>query len=154
MYAIIAIGLMVVLPLMSVLFEFLTAPGTADVLHLVGKWFAFWGIGVRLLIAGVNQAVRPGFTAKGIFNVTDSAAETIVTELGYANVAFGLIGILSLPFPQTFLTATVISGGLFLGLDGFLHVRSKYRTQNETIAMATDFVIPIAGMIYLFGAYL
>jgi hypothetical protein len=120
---------------------------------LVGKWFAFWGVGLRLLIAGVNQALRPGFTAKGIFKIEAPGAETIVTELGYANIAFGLIGILSLPFPVPFLTATIVAGGLFLGLDGLLHIRSKDRNQNENIALLTDLVIPVAGLIYLVGAY-
>ena len=153
MYAIIAIGLMVVIPVASVGIEFALVHDAASLFYLVGKWFAFWGIGVRLLIAGINQAVRPGFTAKEIFNIADPAAQTIVTELGYANVAFGLIGILSLPFPNLFLTAAIVAGGLFLGLDGFLHVRSKDRNRNETIAMVTDFVIPIAGLIYLVGTY-
>jgi len=152
MYAVVAIGLMLVLPIVSVMISVLAHDG-ASLIFLIGKWFAFWGIGVRLLVAGINQTVRPGFTARGIFKITDPAAETIVTELGYANIAFGFIGILSLPLPGQFLTAAVVAGGLFLGLDGFLHARSSDRNRNETIAMATDFIIPIVGLVYLIGTY-
>ena len=149
-YAIMAIGLMVVIPLVSVIAEFILTQG-ADLLLLIGKWFTFWGIGARLLIAGINQVVRPDFTATNIFGIKDPAARPIVTELGNANLAFGLIGILSLPFPG-FLMPAAVAGGLFLALDGLLHIRSKDRSRNEMIALVTDLVVPIAVVIYLVGA--
>ena len=154
MYAVVAIGLMVVVPAASVAIEFLLSQGALYLPLLIGKWFTFWGIGARLLLAGVNQAVRPGFTAQHIFNITDQAAESIITELGFANMAFGLIGLLSLPFPTSFLTAAAVAGGLFLLLDGILHMRSRDRSRNETIALVTDLVIPLATIIYLTGEFL
>lgn len=151
MYAVVAIGLMVVLPLGSVAIEFVLNHGTALPL-LVGKWFTFWGIGVRLLIAGINQIVRPGFTARDIFRIEAPEAGAIVTELGNANVAFGLIGILSLPFAG-FLMPAAIAGGLFLLLDGLVHLRRPVRDRNETIALVTDLVVPLAVAIYLAGTW-
>ena len=140
MYAVVAIGLMIVVPAASVAIEFLLAQGAPYLPLLIGKWF--------------TQAIRPGFTAQHIFNITDQAAESIVTELGFANVAFGLIGLLSLPFPTPFLTAAAVAGGLFLLLDGILHMRSRDRSRNETIALVTDLVIPVATIIYLAGEFL
>ena len=42
------------------------------------------------------QATRPSFTASTILGVQDPDAGKIVVELGYANIAMGLIGALSL----------------------------------------------------------
>jgi hypothetical protein len=150
MYAVIATGLMVVLPILSIAVEFPLGHG-ADILLLIGKWFTFWGIGVRLLVAGLNQVIRPGFTAKNIFDIDAPEAWAIVTELGNANIAFGLIGILSLPFPG-FLMPAAIAGGLFLALDGLVHLRRSNRDTNENIALITDLVIPVATVLYLIRA--
>ena len=147
MYAVIAIGLMVVLPVVSIAVE-LALRHTTDILLLVGTWFTFWGIGVRLMIAGLNQVIRPGFTAQNIFQIDAPEALAIVTELGNANVAFGLIGILSLPFPG-FLMPAAIAGGLFLALDAVVHLRRKERDVDENIALVTDLVIPVATVFYL-----
>jgi hypothetical protein len=149
-YAAIAIGLMVVLPLVSIVVELALRHG-ADILLLVGTWFTFWGIGVRLLIAGLNQVIRPGFTAQNIFKIDAPEALSIVSELGNANVAFGLIGILSLPFPG-FLMPAAIAGGLFLALDAVVHLRRKERDVNENIALITDLVIPVTTILYLIRA--
>lgn len=151
MYLIVTIGLMIVVPLASVVSDLTATTGAAGLFHLVGKWFTFWGIGVRLLTAGISQILRPGFTARGIFNIADPAAEPIVRELGFANLAIGLIGVLSLPFPGQFLTAAAVAGGLFLLLDGLQHLRNRDRSTNETIAMVTDLVVPIAVAVYLVG---
>ena len=144
---------MIVVPAASVVFEFVLSRGDGNLYFAIGKWFVFWGIGVRLLLAGISQVVRPGFTAKGIFNIADPAAETIVTELGHANVAFGLIGLLSLLFPAPFLAPAAVSGGVFLALDGLLHLRRGERSRNETIALVTDFFVSISALVYLVGVY-
>jgi len=149
MYFVVTIGLMVVLPIASVIVHLLVAPGS-DPLFLVGQWFTFWGIGLRLLLAGASQVIRPDFTATKIFGVTEQASD-IVRELGFANLAFGLIAILSLPFVQ-FLMPAAIAGGLFLGLDGIMHALRRDRNRKETIAMATDLVVAAAVVVFLVGA--
>jgi len=110
----------------------------------------FWGVGIRLLTAGASQSIRPEFTARSIFKIDDPDAAVIVNELGFANLAFGLIGTLSLLQP-TFLTPAAIAGGLFLGLDGVLHLRSRDRSRNETVAMVTDLAVALAVLIYMIG---
>jgi hypothetical protein len=92
------------------------------------------------------------FTAKAILNVQDPAAEKLVTETGFGNVAMGLIGILSLPFPNWIVPAG-LAGGLYLGLAGIKHIANKDRTRKENIAMATDlFVALIVGVSLATGS--
>ncbi len=54
-------------------------------------WWAFWGVGTRLLVAGFSQLANPGRTAHGILGIEDSGADQIVHELGYANLSMGLV---------------------------------------------------------------
>lgn len=56
----------------------------------------FWGIGARLFTEGLRQAFNPAFTARDIFALTDPAGFTLVRELGFANIAMGLVGLLSI----------------------------------------------------------
>jgi hypothetical protein len=51
--------------------------------ELVFRWFVFWGVGVRLLLAGVRQVIQPSFTAREIFHLASADAEVIVRELGF-----------------------------------------------------------------------
>jgi hypothetical protein len=64
-YLAIVVLLMLVLPLASLLIE-TREPG----LVLVGKWWNFWAIGVRLFTAGLRQVAKPAFTAEVIFHAT------------------------------------------------------------------------------------
>src|SRR5207253_2829072 len=69
MYLATVILLLAVLPVASVVWEAIRQPG-ADLFALIGRWFVFWPVGARLMLAAVLQIVRPAFTAE-IFNVTD-----------------------------------------------------------------------------------
>ncbi|MFG1301764.1 DUF6790 family protein [Xanthobacter sp. V3C-3] len=135
MYLAVLLLLMLVAPLASVLVELVVAGGPAAALVL--KWFVFWGIGARLGLAGVKQVAQPAFTAQTIFEIADPKAQVIVQELGFANLAFGLLGLLSLVFPA-FLTPAAVAGGLFLLLAGLRHVMRPGRNRTETIAMVSD----------------
>jgi hypothetical protein len=81
-YLAIVVLLMLVLPLASLLIE-TREPGLA----LVGKWWNFWVIGVRL------------FTAEVIFHATSADSHVVVRELGIANLCIGALGIASLWLP-------------------------------------------------------
>ncbi len=67
MYFIFVALFLFVLPAISVLAEALLSYGSIDLMLLIGKWFVFWGVGVRLFIAGVRQVAQPQFTAESIF---------------------------------------------------------------------------------------
>lgn len=128
---------MLVLPAASVLIERWTGAGTAPLWQFVGKWFVFWGVGVRLLIAGARQIVKPELTATGIFGVTDKAAFPLAQELGFWNLTIGLIAIASIRRPD-WVVPMAIAGMLFYAMAGALHVTNKSREFSENVAMISD----------------
>jgi hypothetical protein len=135
------------LPIASIAVDLLTRAG-ADLLATAGKWFVFWGVGIRLFIAGISQAVRPSFTASSIFRIKDIAAAKIVSELGYANVSMGLAGVLSLLWP-TWVAPAGLAGSLFLGLAGIKHAMNTERSAKENVAMMTDLLVACVVAVYL-----
>ena len=48
-----------VLPIVSILIEFFVPHSSHDLLFRIGKWFVFWSIGIRLMLAGVRQIANP-----------------------------------------------------------------------------------------------
>ncbi|MOA50332.1 hypothetical protein D3C78_1733370 [compost metagenome] len=70
--------------------------GAAITAALVAKWFVFWSVGWRLLLAGFKQIVQPRYTANVILGLKTDEALILVRELGFANVAMGVLGVLSL----------------------------------------------------------
>lgn len=136
MYLTVVLGFMLVLPAAAILIEALLHAG-ADPWLLVLRWFVFWGVGARLLVAGVRQIANPVFTAKDIFEIDDVRASKIVQELGFWNLSGGLIALLSFFYPGWALPAGV-AGGLFFGLAGWQHWRNGHRNTNENIAMVSD----------------
>lgn len=135
MYLAAILVLMLIAPLASVLIEALVVGG--PVAALVLKWFVVWGVGARLGLAGVKQVTQPAFTAQTIFEIADPKAQVIVQELGFANLAFGLLGLLSLAFPA-FLVPAAVGGGLFYFLAGVKHALRPEKNRTETIAMVSD----------------
>lgn len=135
-----------ILPILSVLVE-LAMGHTADPAFLIGKWFVFWGVGVRLFVGGLNQILRPWFTSRIIFGTSDPGAERIVVEIGFGNVAIGLIALLSLFYP-TWVAPAGFAGMIFLGLAGIRHLANKNRSQSETVAMLSD--LGVAGVLLVF----
>jgi hypothetical protein len=114
--------------------------GAPDLLWLVGKWFTFWGCGVRLFIAGIRQTMQPAFTAGEIFKLDDPAAHPLVREIGFGNLAMSALGLISLAVPG-FLVPAAIGGGLYYGLAGIGHVLSTERNAKEQVALVSDFWI-------------
>ncbi|MET0743678.1 MAG: hypothetical protein ABWY78_09935 [Microvirga sp.] len=140
MYGWMIVGLMGVLPIGSILAEWLLFPGgagAAALVPLVGKWFVFWAAGVRLFLAGLRQIADPAFTAQTIFRIADPGAGVIVQELGFANVAIGILGIVSF-LHGAWIVPAALAGCVFLGLAGGRHVLNANRTRTETIALVSD----------------
>lgn len=129
---------MFILPVASIVIERII--DHAPLLPLVGRWFVFWGVGVRLTLAGFRQVVQPAFTAKQIFHMTGDEATPVVRELGFANLATGIVGLLSLGFPS-FTLPVAIASAIFYGAAGILHLREKDRSFNEQLAMVSDLFI-------------
>jgi hypothetical protein len=149
MYLAIVILLMGVLPVGSILVEhFGGDPAGADWWGLIGKWFVFWSVGVRLATAGLRQIVQPAFTAKEIFEIEDDRAQIVVQELGFANLAIGLIAILTIVAPQ-WTPAAALVGAAFYGLAAARHVVCCGGNRNEMIANVSDIFIVAVLAAYL-----
>ncbi|WP_432477446.1 DUF6790 family protein [Nocardioides sp. GXQ0305] len=147
-----AVGLfMLVLPGASVAVD-LGNGGDEPVMAVVGTWFVFWAVGVRLLTAGLRQVVRPGLTAEGILGVTDRRAWVLVRELGFANVAIGAAGVLSL-WAAGWRPAAALAGGLFLLLAGAQHLTRSHRNGEENVAMVSDLAIGVLMLGYVAWAW-
>ena len=131
---------MAVLPVGSILVEFFISKSSTNLLLLVGKWFVFWAIGIRQFLAGLRQAIRPEFTAEGIFGIKSRDPLPIVQELGFANLSMGVLGILSLVDGRLAFPSAIVSG-LFFGIAGIKHLIRGKRNVNENVAMVSDILL-------------
>jgi hypothetical protein len=104
---------------------------------LVGKWFVFWMVGIRLLAAGLRQITQPEYTARTILKLTGNDALVVIRELGFANVAMGVLGTTSLLFAD-WRSAAAVVGGAFYGLAAGNHVLQPHRGRLQNIAMVSD----------------
>jgi hypothetical protein len=137
MYYVSVILLMLLFPLGSITAETAYYHSQLPLMALIGKWFVFWAAGVRLFIAGLRQIVQPRFTSGHIFGIKGDDALPLVRELGLANVATGLVGILSLFEPQ-FALPVAIAATIFYGGAGIGHVAKAHRNGLENTAMISD----------------
>ena len=136
MYYIAVASLMFVLPLLAIAIEASMSHAALDV-SLVAKWFVFWAVGWRLFLAGARQVAQPEYTAREILGLKSSESNILVRELGFGNLALGLIGILSFWIPSWRL-AVALAGGMFYGMAGVTHALQRHRNRLENVAMASD----------------
>jgi hypothetical protein len=141
MYFVVIALFMLILPVACIAAEYGWLHTSADLVALTGKWFAFWGVGMRLGLAGLRQAFNPAFTAKDIFEIEDERVHPIVRELGFANLSLGLLGLLAL-IPGWAMPAA-IAGGLFFALAGWKHVSAPQRNLTRMVAMVSDIFIAL-----------
>ncbi len=141
------VATMLVLPLISIGAE-LGRLNTAGYWETAGKWFIFWGLGIRLSVAGVKQLLQPEFTAQQILGVDDPRSHTLVRELGFANLCSGLTGIISLFVPAWRMAAAFV-GGLYMAIAGVNHLLHKPAGVNEVVATVSDIFIAVVMAVYL-----
>jgi hypothetical protein len=139
--------LMLILPAASIVAEFTLTQGAAGWLPLIGKWVVFWGVGIRLLVAGLRQVIRPGLTAT-MLGVKDQAANGLVREVGFGNLAIGTTGALTLALPNWTLAAAMC-GSMFYGFAGLHQIFAKQRSREETWAMVSDIAIFVVLAVYV-----
>lgn len=143
-YFILVIGQTVVLPLVSGIIELLVVGG--DPILVFGKWWVFWGVGTRLLVAGLAQVSGKGPTAAILGSSAPSVQEVQLTrELGTANIAMGLAGLLAL-IPGWALPAG-LAGGVFLLIAGVLHLPKKGKNAQESVATWTDLLVGVVVLV-------
>lgn len=146
-YLLMNIGLLFILPLLSISGDHFIEKEVID-WQLIFKWFIFWTIGIRLFTAGIKQASDPAYTGTKIFKFRHKESYVVIRELGFANIALGVMGILSL-INNDWRIMAAICGGLFFGLAALQHSTRKPDTQNEWIALLYDFAVFLLTVIYL-----
>ena len=151
-YFIYVLAVMFLIPSICVVVDFFIIKKENQFINALGKWFIFWMIGIRLLTAGLKQVFDPAFTAS-MLNL-DSTGFVIIQELGFANVLFGLLAIISLFVTKFRLSATI--GGFYLGMAGILHVTriGEEVSFKETVAMVSDLFALMIVLIYCIGLWI
>jgi len=109
-YLIVVPVLTFVLPAICTVAQLLIHKDTKFSFELFGKWFIFCAVGLRLFLAGIKQITNPAFTAKEIFHIDSINSSPIVRELGFSNLCFGLIGLISLFKPECRVVSAFGSG--------------------------------------------
>jgi hypothetical protein len=62
---------------------------SGNVYEIAGKWFIFWSLGIRLVIAGLMQLFNPAYTNSLLqLGLSDFI---VIRELGLANFSIGLL---------------------------------------------------------------
>ena len=149
MYILLVLLQTLILPLVSTLIH--VAVGGGNPLIIAGIWWAFWGVGTRLTVAGISQLANPGRTAKGILGIDDAGAEQVVHELGYANLSMGLIALVA-PFVPGWGILGAVGGAIYLGLAGFRHVTKRGKNLDENVATWTDLLVFVMVGLGVVGA--
>ncbi|MCC7400931.1 MAG: hypothetical protein IT214_05560 [Chitinophagaceae bacterium] len=129
------------------------ATGTPLRFELFGKWFIFSAVGLRLFLAGIKQIKNPEFTAQQIFHISSPDSYPILRELGFANICFGLVGIVSL-FKPEWRVVSAFASGLYYGIAGLQHALKKTSGINEKFALWTDLAIFVFLIIYFIHSVL
>ncbi|HRE41803.1 MAG TPA: hypothetical protein PLG90_10775 [Ignavibacteria bacterium] len=106
-------------------------------------------IGGSSLLAAAGHLLIPNQIAESI---GWSPGSPFQTEVGLANLGFGIAAVMGIWFRKGFWLSTIISSGIFLFGDGIGHVyqmvaHGNYSENNAGIIMYTDFLIPIAGLL-------
>ena len=146
MYLLIVVMLLGVLPIASIGIEYAQSAG--NLMELVGKWFVFWAVGVRLVIAGARQVLQPAHAALSFFSIEDPKARPIVQELGFGNLALGMLGLVSL-WQIGWIAPAALAGALYYGLAGIRHLGDKVRTDDGVVAMIADLIVCVILAAYL-----
>lgn len=137
MYFAMVVLLLLVFPIASVTIEAALPAHGSSLMLLTGRWFVFWGVGIRLFLAGARQVIQPRFTAEKIFRIEGIESRAIVRELGFANVSIGTLGVWSL-VQKGWITPAALVGGLYYGLAGLGHVSQQGKNAKEYMAMISD----------------
>ena len=146
-FLLLSISLVFILPFLSIALEELTKESTTS-WQLIGKWFIFWTLGIRLFTIGIRQASDPASEAVKIFNLKSKNAYTIIRRLGFANMSLGIMGILSL-INNNWRQIGAISGISFFGFAVLNDISQKVKARNEIITMISDTLTSVIMLLYL-----
>jgi hypothetical protein len=116
-------------------------------------WFLFIMIGIGCIWAFIGHIFMSNFVATSI---GWPAGNPFQLEVGVANLAFGILGILSIKIRDNFLLATVIAASIFLLGAGIVHITNIMQTGNMApgnagFALLIDILIPVVLIILMVG---
>jgi len=109
------------------------------------KWFVFWGVGIRLFFKGIKLASTPQFTGLSLSSFKNRESYLLLLELGFANMALGSMGILSVINDQWRLIAA-IAGAIYFGLADMVRLLKKPDGRHELVALIYN-VLVFAGLV-------
>jgi hypothetical protein len=109
------------------------------------KWFIFWGLGIRLFFKGIKLASTPQFTGLSLSSFKNRDSYLLLLELGFANMALGSMGILSVINDQWRLIAA-IAGAIYFGLADMLRLLKKPGGRHELVALIYNLLV-FAGLV-------
>jgi hypothetical protein len=135
-YASVVFLLMLALPAASIAIESATTHAPLS-LSMGGRWFVFWCVGVRLMLAGLRQIIQPDYTARVILRLDSKESQLVVRELGFANTAIGLVGLGSLLW-KSWAPAGAAAGTVFYLLAGLNHLSQRNRSTLQSVALISD----------------
>lgn len=125
-----------VLPLVSAAVEYhFTKTGMSAV--LVGKWFIFWTVGIRFLVAGFTQVIRQG---RGALILQGDTTGGFGKVLGLVKMLLAGMAFLCVMKDSWSLLAA-ITVGVYVGLAGFQHDFKKPNTAEGWISMVYDMIV-------------
>ena len=104
------------------------------------KWFIFWGVGIRLFFKGVRLASTPQMTGLSVSSFRSRESYLLLLELGFANMALGSMGILSVINDQWRLIAA-IAGAIYFGLADMLRLLKKTDGRHERVALIYNILV-------------
>jgi hypothetical protein len=130
--------LLAILPLLSVAGEQHFVNASISII-LLGKWFLFWTIGVRLMVKGFAQVIRSVRNGNSSLLNRDETGD-FTKMLGLAKMALAGMGFLCVVNDQWSLLAT-ITVGVYLGLTGFQHDFKRPTTTRGWMSMSYDFLV-------------
>ena len=152
MYLTVVVALMLVVPAGCVVGDVVLNHAPLS-LVLIGKWFVIWSVGARLALAGLRQIIQPRYTVQVILSLKSDESLVLVRELGFANLAIGLMGLGS-AFFASWRPAAALAGGVFYGLAGANHALQAHRGKLENVAMVSDLWaagVLIASLVAMLG---
>ena len=112
------------------------------------KWFIFWGLGIRLFFKGIKLASTPQYTGLSLSSFKNRESYLLLLELGFACMALGSMGILSVINDQWRLIAA-IGGAIYFGLSDMLRVIKKPGGRHELVALIYNIVVLVGLAGYL-----
>jgi len=124
--------------------------GSKDKLSVavLAKWFLFFAVGIRFLLGGIRQVVRAKMKTGEIFYIERKSCCPIVKELGFANLSFGAVAVVSLYVPS-WRIVSAFSSSFYYGaavLNGFF---GKPASANEIFIRVSNGCIFVILLILL-----